>query len=409
MLPSTTAQYSRKDILMISVAALGYFVDLYDMLIFSSERVEALGSIGVAKQKMGEVGLMLQNYQMLGLVIGGFLFGILADKFGRLRVLFASILLYSVANIGNAFVTNVPAFAVARLIAGIGLAGELGVALSWISESLKPQQRTIATTIVSAFGLLGGVVAAIMATHFHWQTSYMIGGIMGLVLLAFRVSLNESKLFEQTRQSSAKKGNLFQLLSNKKQLKKFVLCVLSGAPAFVLLSIYVTLAPEFGAAFGITEQISVAHGIMVFLIVFAMSDVACGLLSKIMRKRKTPLLIFACLQILSIGYYLLVPPQTVEAFYFRCMLLGFSAGYWGILITNSLEQFGTNIRATVATSTPSLIRGMTIPASIFFTVVSKQTSLVTAGAIVGFSLVAISIVSILLLDDKFENDLNFME
>eukprot|EP01035_Chromulina_nebulosa_P005760 gene5760-7796_t len=183
MLPSPSFHYSRKDFLMISVAALGYFVDLYDMLIFSSERVEALESIGVAKDKMGEVGLLLQNYQMAGLVIGGFLFGILADKFGRIRVLFASILLYSLANIGNAFVTNVSAFAVARFIAGIGLAGELGVALSWISESLKPQQRTIATTIVSAFGLLGGVVAAIVATNFHWQTSYMIGGVMGLVLL----------------------------------------------------------------------------------------------------------------------------------------------------------------------------------------------------------------------------------
>lgn len=394
---------------MISVAALGYFVDLYDMLIFSSERVEALESIGVAKDKMGEVGLLLQNYQMAGLVIGGFLFGILADKFGRIRVLFASILLYSLANIGNAFVTNVSAFAVARFIAGIGLAGELGVALSWISESLKPQQRTIATTIVSAFGLLGGVVAAIVATNFHWQTSYMIGGVMGLVLLVFRVSLHESKLFEQTQQSNVQKGNLLQLLGNKQQLTKFILCVLSGAPAFVLLSIYVTLAPEFCAAFGITEKISVPHGIMVFLIVFAISDVACGPLSKLMRKRKEPLLIFAFLQILSISYYLFFPPQTASEFYTRCMFLGLSAGYWGILITNSLEQFGTNIRATVATSTPSLIRGMTIPASIIFTMVAKQSNLTTAGAVVGFFLIAISIVSILLLKDKFENDLNFTE
>lgn len=408
-MPNTSFQFSRRDLLIIVVAALGYFVDLYDLLIFSSERVESLEAIGVAKDKMRDTGLMLQNYQMAGLVIGGFLFGILADKFGRVKVLFTSILLYSLANIGNAFVTTVPAFAFARFVAGLGLAGELGVALSWISESLKKNQRTIAATIVSAFGLCGGIAAAIVATNFHWQTSYIIGGVMGLALLVFRISINESKLFEQSKNITVQRGNLFKLLSTKKQVGKFILCILSGAPAFVFMSIYITLSPEFCGAFGITDKVSVGHAIMVYLIAFSVSDIICGFLSKGIGRRKTPLLIYAAIQILALVYFLLVPPQNLSDYYLRCIFLGFSVGYWGVLITNSLEQFGTNIRATVATSTPNLIRGITIPASIAFTFILKKTDIITAGAIIGFSLIAISIIAILLLKDKFENDLNYYE
>lgn len=409
VLAKPSANFTGKQLLMLAVAALGYFVDVYDLLIFSSERIESLQAIGVAKENMKDVGIWILNFQMAGLILGGFLFGILADKLGRLKVLFASILLYSLANIGNAFVTNVTAFAIARLFAGIGLAGELGVALSWISESLDRKQRTIATMIVSAIGLLGGVAAALVATRFHWQTSYIIGGVMGLILLGLRISVKESKVFIKNSTKKAIRGDLVELFTNNKQLYKYVLCVLAGAPAVVFTNLYITLTPEFCQAFGIAEQASVSTAIMVFLITFAVSDILCGFLSKVMKQRKGPLLIYAGLQVVAMSYFLLYPPETLQGYYYRCAFLGFSAGYWGILITNSVEQFGTNIRATVATSTPNLIRGITIPATLIFSMLVKSFGVITSGAIIGFSLIGISIISILLIKDKFENNLNYTE
>lgn len=401
--------FSVPELKMIILAAAGYFVDIYDLLIFSSERVESLQDIGVTKTEMKNVALMLQNYQMAGLVAGGFLFGILADKHGRLKVLFASILLYSFANLGNAFVTSVPSFAVFRFVAGLGLAGELGIALSWISESLRRNQRTIATIIVSAVGLCGGIAAAMVSSVFHWQTSYIIGGVMGLLLLGFRITVQESDLYNKTRSKHLQYGNLLQLFGSRSQLAKFSLCVLSGAPAFIFMSLYVTLAPEFAAAFNITGKISVSHAVMVYLIAFTVSDILCGILSKVLQTRKNALLIYVVIQAFAVGFFFLVPPVTSNDLYMRCIFLGFSVGYWGILITNSLEQFGTNIRATVATSTSNLIRGITIPATLVFSLVATSLGIIASGMIIGFSLIGISIISIMMLKDKFENDLNFVE
>lgn len=409
MMRKPFCSFSAKEVKMIILAAAGYFVDIYDLLIFSSERVESLEEIGVPVQNMKSVALMLQNYQMAGLIAGGFIFGMLADKLGRVRVLFASILLYSFANLGNAFVTTVPVFAAFRFIAGLGLAGELGIALSWISESLQRNQRTIATMIVSAIGLCGGITAAIVSSLLHWQTSYIIGGLMGLLLLGFRITVQESELYKKTKHESLQKGNLIQLFSNKSQMARFTLCVLSGAPSFIFMSIYVTLAPEFATAFNITGKISVSHAIMVYLIAFTVSDILCGLLSRMLQQRKAALLIYVMIQTLAVGFFFLVPPITSTDLYMRCVFLGFSVGYWGILITNSLEQFGTNIRATVATSTSNLIRGITIPATIVFSLVASSLGIIASGMIIGFSLIAISVISILLLEDKFENDLNFAE
>lgn len=407
--PKPSYHFTGKQLLMLAVAALGYFVDVYDLLIFSAERIESLHSIGIAKEDMKDIGIEILNFQMAGLIIGGFLFGILADKIGRLKVLFASILLYSLANIGNAFITNVPEFAIARFLAGIGLAGELGVALSWISESLDRRQRTFATMIVSAIGLFGGIAAALVGSICYWKTSYIIGGVLGLVLLLLRISVKESKIFITSKFKDIKRGDLIELFGARKQLYKYILCVLAGAPAVVFINLYITLTPEFCQAFGITEEVSVSNAIMIYLIVFAVSDIFCGLLSKMMRQRKGPLLIYAIIQLVAATYFLLIPPATAQGYYYRCAFLGFSCGYWGVLITNAVEQFGTNIRATVATSTPNLIRGLTIPASLTFSLLIKSQGLVNSGAIVGFTLIIISIISILLLKDKFENNLNFTE
>jgi hypothetical protein len=237
----------------------------------------------------------------------------------------------------------------------------------------------------------------------------MIGGVLGLILLVLRVSVKESKIFIKNKFKDIKRGDLVELFGSRKQLFKYMLCVFAGAPAVVFTNLYITLSPEFCVAFGITEKASVSIAIMTFLISFAISDILCGLLSKIMQQRKGPLLIYALIQIIAVTFFLLVPPDSLKGYYYRCAFLGFSAGYWGVLITNSVEQFGTNIRATVATSTPNLIRGITIPATLIFSMLVKSYGLITSGAIIGFSLIGISIISISLLKDKFENNLNYTE
>lgn len=401
--------FNRNQIIMLLVASLGYFVDIYDMLIFSAERVESLKSLGVTENNMKDTGILILNFQIAGLIVGGFLIGKLADTYGRLRVLFISILTYSLANIINAFVIDVNTFKLMRFIAGLGLAGELGVALSWISESLDRNQRTVATMIVSAVGLCGGIAAGLIASKCDWQTSYLLGGVLGLLLLVMRMSVSESQVFEQNKSQNIKRGSIKDLLTKRDNLKRLLLCVFIGAPAFVFFSIFITLSPEICKSFNISDKVNVGSAIIIFLLSFASSDVLCGFLSKILKNRKTPLYLYAVFQVFALTYFFHIPPVTLSEYYLRCAILGFSIGYWGIVVTNSVEQFGTNLRATVATSTPNLIRGLTIPASILFGLLSKHYQLITSASIVGYFLIGISIMSIYLLEDKFENDLNFNE
>src|SRR5882762_615963 len=110
----------------VIVAALGYFVDIYDLLLFSIVRRPSLSALGVPDEELFGQGEFLLQVQMGGLLLGGLIWGIMGDKRGRLSVLFGSILMYSLANIGNGFVTNVTQYAALRFIAGLGLAGELG-------------------------------------------------------------------------------------------------------------------------------------------------------------------------------------------------------------------------------------------------------------------------------------------
>src|SRR5678815_49497 len=135
--------------LAVIVAALGYFVDIYDLLIFGIVRADSLKSIGIAPDaQLGPTQLIL-NTQMIALLLGGILWGVLGDKRGRISVLFGSIILYSLANIANGFVHTVPQYAAARFLAGLGLAGELGGGITLVSESLDEKTRGHGTTIVA--------------------------------------------------------------------------------------------------------------------------------------------------------------------------------------------------------------------------------------------------------------------
>lgn len=401
--------FSKTEWLLVIIVSLGYFVDVYDILLFSAVRRASLTALGVADADLANIGLSLLNWQLLGMLVGGLIWGIIADKKGRRSVLFGSIIAYSIATLCNAFVTSVDMYKVMRFVAGFGLAGELGVGIALITEVVEKSRRTYATTIVASFGMLGGVLAAFIAAKMHWQTSYIVGGVMGLVLLIFRFSISDSELFKKAYASSVGKGNILQLFGKPKLLKRYLLCVLVGAPTYVFAGTFITLAPEFGKTFGLETPISAATALIYFYISLTVFDGISGLLSKAMASRKKVLNIFLLLQILAVVIYLFVPVKSEFDFYLRCGLIGASLGYWTVLITNAAEQFGTNLRATVSTSVPNFARGLQIPFSFLYKSLVVSFGIVHAGAIVGIGSVAVGLIAVYFLQDKFENNADYVE
>lgn len=286
---------NRNVIFLLIVAALGYFVDIYDLVLFSVVRVQSLTEIGVSQANMQSDGFLIINSQMFGLLLGGILWGVLGDKLGRIKVLFGSILLYSLANIANGFVTSVNSYAIIRFIAGIGLAGELGAGITLVAETMDKEKRGYGTMIVGAVGLLGAAVAATVAAEFTWQTSYFVGGGMGLVLLLLRVGTFESGMFKHAaNQTEVSKGNIFMLFNNWKRFSKYLYCILIGIPLWFVVGILVTLAPEFGKALGAAEPLKAGTGIMFTYFGIAIGDVVTGLLSQVLKSRKKQSLFSIC-------------------------------------------------------------------------------------------------------------------
>ena len=392
----------------VIAVALGYFVDLYDILLFSTVRKPSLLAIGIPEDQLLDVGLQLQNWQLFGMLLGGILMGVLADKKGRLSILFASIFIYSLANILNAFVIDVTQYTILRFITGIGLAGELGVGITLVSENVPKNKRTIATMIISAFGLLGGAVAAMVASKMEWQTSYIVGGTMGLLLLAFRYSVKESHLFQSLQGKSVSKGNFLNLITKKESLKKFVFCIFSGAPGMFFTAFYVTLAPEFAKSFGL-GNVTTAQVLLYYMLAYSAFDVVGNMISKLLNSRKLTILFFCGIQVFAILNLFILKPTNVDGFIIKYVILGGSLGYIGVVVTNIAEQFGTNLRATATTSATNLLRALTIPGTWLFTFLNPTMGIEKAGMTVGLVFVFLSAFSILQLKDNFENNLEFNE
>ncbi|AYQ31027.1 MFS transporter [Runella sp. SP2] len=401
--------FSKPEWLLVIVTSLGYFCDVYDILLFSAVRKASLIAIGVPETELANVGLSLLNWQLAGMLVGGLFWGVFADKRGRMVVLFGSIIAYSVATFANAFVSSVGMYAVMRFVAGVGLAGELGVGVTLISEVLEKHKRSYGVAILASFGMLGGVVAALVASKMTWQTSYMVGGVMGLALLLFRVSVADSEMFKKVYASSIGKGNILQLLGNKSLLVKYILCVLVGAPTYVFAGTFITLAPEFGTKLGLSEPPSAATALLYFYVCLTIFDGISGLLSKKLQSRKKTLYIFLALQIFAVIAYLFIPFETANGFYIRCGLIGAAMGYWTIVCVNAAEQFGINLRATVATSVPNFARGLQIPFSFLYKSLAVSLGIIKAGAFVSIASVLVALVAVFLLKERFENDLDFVE
>lgn len=397
--------------LPVIVAALGYFVDIYDLLLFSIVRRPSLMALGVPEDQLFAQGEFLLQVQMTGLLIGGIIWGIMGDKRGRLSVLFGSILLYSLANIANGLVTSVPQYAVLRFISGIGLAGELGAGITLVSEVLPARLRAYGTTLVASVGLMGAVLANVIAKTFDWQIAYFIGGGLGLLLLLARVSVLESGIFMKIKTASVQRGNFLSLFTNSKRFKRFMGCIFIGLPIWFVIGILITFSPEFAKALGITEKIAAGDAVMFSYIGLAVGDLASGFISQAVRSRRRVVFLYTFLTAVFILFYLFYPIQTPAMFYFACFLLGVGVGYWALFVTIAAEQFGTNLRSTVATTVPNFIRGTVVPITMLFGFLRDDLHLgvVTGALCVGALTIFIGLIALQSVEETFGRDLNFVE
>ncbi len=395
--------------LIIAVAALGYFVDVFDMLLFSIVRLDSVRSLGIAEADVMSAGTYLLAIQMWGLLLGGVLFGVWGDRRGRVSVLFASILTYSLATIANAYVTSLEQYAILRFIAGVGLSGELGAGITLVSEIMSRNGRGYGTTIVAGFGVAGAVVASLIGERYTWQQCYLIGGVLGLVLLAARVGVHESGLFRSLESSAAKRGDLLLLCRNRERFIRYLKTILVALPIWYIVGILVTFSPEFAKAFGHSDPARPGRAVMYNYIGFVLGDVASGLLSQYLRSRKKALAIFLILTAASIAAYLQQPAADAHSLYMFCIPLGFAGGYWAVFITTAAEQFGTNLRATVTTTAPNFVRGSTAIFAWAFSELQKHMSIIGSAYILGIIAVTVAALSLASLHETFGRDLDFVE
>jgi len=393
------------------VAALGYFVDIYDLILFSVVRVQSLKSLGVTESGLTSAyeGLLPLNTQMLGMLIGGLLWGILGDKKGRLSVLFGSILLYSLANIANGFVTNLTQYAILRFIAGIGLAGELGAGITLVAEILPKEVRGYGTTLVGAVGMLGAVLAYFISTVFDWRTCYFIGGGLGLMLLVLRISVFESGMFQHTKEQKVQRGNFLMLFTPFARFRKYLACILIGLPTWYVIGVLITLSPEFSQVLGFPAKAVSGKAVMFAYLGISLGDVATGLLSQWLRSRRQVVLYCILSAVGATTLYLFAPIKSMEFFYFNCFLLGFSMGYWALFVTIAAEQFGTNLRATVATTAPNFVRGALPLITYAFEVSKINYGIIYGAMIVGMATMLIALVALAFMEESFSKDLNYTE
>lgn len=395
----------------VIVAALGYFVDIYDLILFGVVRVKSLISLGITDEdQIKSIGQYLLNMQMIGMLIGGILWGILGDKRGRISVLFGSILLYSLANIANAFVTDVEMYGWMRLLAGIGLAGELGAGITLVSETMTKERRGYGTMLVVSFGVTGAVLAGLIGRNFEWQTAYIIGGVLGLALLVLRIGVFESGMFAQVKQATVSRGNFFKLFSNWSVFKRYLSCISIGIPIWFMIGILITLSPEFAKELHI-DGVKAGDAIMWFYLGTTFGDFMSGYLSQVFKNRKKIVLMYLGISIIMIPVYLLNPSPSLTVFYVVCSILGIAAGYWAVFVTIASEQFGTNIRSTVTTTVPNFVRGSLPLLNILLNFFTHNIglSMVLSAFIVGGVSIIIALISLTGLKETWGKDLNYHE
>jgi MFS family permease len=406
--------------LAVVVAALGYFVDIYDLILFGTVRKPSLAALGFTAEQIQEKGVLLINMQMGGMLVGGVLWGMLGDKRGRLSVLFGSIIMYSAANVANAFTHDLTTYMICRLVAGIGLAGELGAGITLVSELMDKERRGIATALVAGIGIVGGVAAGFINGGIpwlwhgvSWSTGYLIGGIMGFALLLLRIGVAESGMFETAVAAShVSRGNFFALFTNKERVLRYFAVICIGVPVWYVVGILVTFADKVGAAMHISPAPSPATALMLCYAGLAVGDVGSGLISQWMASRRRALAWFLGASTVCIAATLFLGQAGLlgaRGYYTMCILLGASVGYWAVFVTIGAEQFGTNLRATVATTTPNFVRGSVVLLTSGFQLLMSSLGALAASAIVGVVSLGVAFLGLAKLRETFGVDLDYLE
>jgi MFS transporter, putative metabolite:H+ symporter len=397
--------------LPVLVAALGYFVDIYDLQLFNIIGKKSLGAAGLnlAADLIEKYDYQLFLWQMGGMLLGGIVFGILGDRLGRKSVLFSSILIYSLANIANAYVTTIPQYAAVRLIAGFGLSGELGAAITLISEIMAKEKRGWGTMVVVSAGALGAVAGNLIAKTATWQYSYIIGGILGLALLALRYGTFESGMFDKLKKSSVAKGDFFMLFQNKAVFLKYLSSILVGLPVWFAVGILVKFSDKFAAHLHVDGEIIKGDAIMFSYLGLSVGDIFSGWLSQIWRSRRKVIFAYLGLSVLLTLLYLYSFNCSVNIFYTLIFGIGFATGFWALFVSMAAEQFGTNIRATVATTVPNFVRGAVIPITLAFNYFLNKYNITIASVIVGGTCILLSTLAVRYLSETFAKDLDYYE
>ena len=400
----------------VIVAALGYFVDIYDLLLFTIVREPSLQGLGVNLQDGKAVlaaSTKIINWQMIGLLLGGIIWGIMGDKKGRLSVLFGSIILYSVANFITAFVQTTDQYAYARFAAGIGLAGELGAGITLVSELLPKNKRGVGTSLVAGIGLFGAV-AAYFTFKFtdDWRLCYKIGAGLGVMLLFLRISVSESGMFKQVKNQNVSRGNLLMFFNDAKRFKKYILAILIGLPTWFVIGILVNLSNRFATEFYGENSIESGRAIMYAYAAIAVGDILIGLISQYFKSRKKALYLFYFFTIISGIFFFSGFIQSDTTMYIACAALGFSTGFWAIFVTMGAEQFGTNLRATAATTIPNMVRGALPLINLMFLNLFQKNwgwEIIQSAIITGIIVMLIALIAVYFTEETFHKDLNYTE
>lgn len=396
--------------IVVLVAALGYFVDIYDLLLFNIVRVDSLTDLGLNAAQIKSAGEFIISIQMIGLLIGGIIWGVLGDKKGRLSVLFGSIILYSIANIVNGFVQTPNQYALVRFIAGLGLAGELGAGITLVSELVSKEKRGLSTSLVAGIGLMGAVAAYFISLKFHWRTCYFIGGGLGFCLLMLRISVFESGMYTAVKEMKIAKGNFLMFFNKKSRFKKYILAILIGLPTWYVIGILIAFSNNFGEQFGLSEKILPKKATMFAYVGIALGDVLVGLLSHWLKSRRKALFIFFSFTVISISLYFMQNGRSrASTMYLICAAMGFSTGFWAIFVTMAAEQFGTNLRASAATTIPNMVRGSLPLMLLLFNGFQNFTTYINAAIWVGIIVMTVSITAAYFTKETFGKDLNFIE
>ncbi len=429
---------TRQQWMLIIVASLGYFVDIYDLVLFnvvkkeSLEYINAVQQMGWSPTQIKDTGIYLFNMQMTGMLLGGLLWGIWGDKQGRKSVLFGSILLYSLANVVNAFTLDITVYAIVRVIAGIGLAGELGAGITLVSETMSKEKRGYGTMVIVTFGALGAVLAALVGgngkaiadfmtglsgySFQNWQIVYIIGGVLGLMLLLLRAGTLESGMFKDMKTATVKRGDFLMLFRSGKNLVKYIACILIGLPIWYMIGVLVALSGDvFSIELGLVgpdgkSLISNGSAVMFSYLGLSAGDLLSGLLSQVLKSRKKVVIFFICLSTLLMVWFLFFSQGISPSMYYvMCFLIGTSTGFWAIFVTIASEQFGTNIRSTVTTTVPNFVRGAVVPITLGFSALAPSLGNIGSAALVGAICMGLAMVAILSVKETFGKDLDYFE